>query len=357
MTPQELLENAESFLREQVGPNAAAIDLDPGALRAALKGLCDNGLMALKCPAEYGGPSMPEKEFREFQEASARYSGSLSFLMTQHQSAVSLIAKSDNDTLKREYLPKMGNGEKLLGIGISQLRRTGDPIMRAEPCNGGYVLNGTVPWITGWTFYPEYIIGATLPDGKAVFGIAPLENGPGITLSEPMKLAAMESAQTVSAKIENWFLPEDRVLFVKPADWAKRNDMINIVLQGHYAVGCARAGLDVLERNAKTKPLSFLQATFDTLIKEYEACRTAMVEAQKGGLDVITDEKLKIRAWAIELAVRCAHAAIVSSSGAANALSHPAQRIYREALVYSVSAQTTDIMEATLKRLARENMG
>lgn len=357
MTPQEAFQRAESYLREEVGPNAAAIDLDPEALRKALKGLCDNGLMALKRSAEYGGPAMPEKEFREFQESSARYSGSLSFLMTQHQSAVSLIARSDNEALKSEYLPKMGNGERLVGIGISQLRRTGDPIMRAEACEGGYLLNGTVPWITGWTFYPEYIIGATLPDGQAVFGIAPLENGSGVTLSEPMKLAAMESAQTVSAKIENWFLPENRVLYVKPADWAKRNDMINIVLQGHYAIGCARAGLDVLERNAQTKPLPFLQTTYNTLVQEYEQCRVAMVKAQKGGLDVITDEKLKIRAWAIELAVRCAHAAIVSSSGAANALNHPAQRIYREALVYSVSAQTTDIMEATLRRLSRESTG
>ena len=36
---------------------------------------------------------------------------------------------------------------------------------------------------------------------------------------------------------------------------------------------------------------------------------------------------------------------------AANSIHHPAQRVYREALVYTVSAQTTAIMEATLKRI------
>jgi hypothetical protein len=34
-------------------------------------------------------------------------------------------------------------------------------------------------------------------------------------------------------------------------------------------------------------------------------------------------------------------------------LSHPAQRIVREAIVFTVSAQTGPIMEATLRRLAR----
>ncbi|MBX3118084.1 MAG: acyl-CoA/acyl-ACP dehydrogenase [Fimbriimonadaceae bacterium] len=364
MTPQEVLHEAETYLREEVGPSAADIDLDPEALRKALRGLCDKNLMALKRPMEFGGPALPEKEFREFQEASARYSGSLSFLMTQHQSAVSLIAKCDNDGLKAEYLPRMAGGERLLGIGISQLRRAGDPMITAERVEGGYVINGSVPWITGWSFYPEYIVGATLPDGKAVYGIAPLEtiaqappNAGTTTLSEPMRLCAMESAQTVGATLRDWFIPDSLILFIKPSEWARRNDMINIVLQGHYAIGCARAGLDVLERNAEKKPLPFLPVTYSALLEEFGACRAAMGKAQESGLDVVTDEKLRIRAWAIELAVRCAHAAIVSSSGAANIITHPAQRIYREALVYSVSAQTTDIMEATLSRLTRDSSG
>ena len=66
-----------------------------------------------------------------------------------------------------------------------------------------------------------------------------------------------------------------------------------------------------------------------------------------------TEERLNVRAWAIDLAARAAHAAVTASSGAANSLEHPAQRIYREALVYTVSAQTTPIMEATLRRLVR----
>src|SRR4051812_21818668 len=188
---QAVLDTAEQFLREEVAPKAQQIDRDPELLRWALEGLCERNLMALRRPEEFGGPSISEEAFRHYQETCARYSGTLSFLQTQHQSAGSMISKSDNETLKNEYLPKMGNGEKLVGIGFSQLRRGGPPAMRAEEAEGGYVVEGHVPWITGFDFYPEFLLGATLPDGRALFAVVPLATTPGIRVSTPMKLAAM----------------------------------------------------------------------------------------------------------------------------------------------------------------------
>ena len=352
--PEEVLDQAKEYLRIEVAPRAQQIDRDPEALRTALQGMCDRGLMALKRPGEFGGPELPEPMFRDFQEECARTSGALSFLQTQHQSAVSLIAKGENETIKAEYLPQMANGDKLVGIGFSQLRRAGPPIMTATPTEGGYLLNGKVPWVTGFTFYPEFLVGAALPDGRALFAIVPLETRAStLSISPPMLLAAMETALTVSVEFQNFFLPEDRVAFIKPAGWIQKSDMINIALQGHFALGCARAGIDIVEKNAAAKPIPFLQETADKLLKEWSACHEATSEAQRAVEEETTQQRLEVRAWAIDLAVRCAHAAITSSSGAANSLDHPAQRIYREALVYTVSAQTTSIMDATLKRLVR----
>ncbi|HVL39331.1 MAG TPA: acyl-CoA dehydrogenase family protein [Fimbriimonadaceae bacterium] len=354
---EQVLAAADSFLRESVAPNAQDIDLHPEALAEALRGLCERNLMALRRPPKYGGPDISEESFRRFQEQVARYSGSLAFLQTQHQSAGSMIAKSDNEELKQQYLPRMGNGERLVGIGFSQLRRTGPPVMRATQEGEAYILDGLVPWITGFGFYHDFLIGATLPDGRAVFGVVPFEAGRfregEITFSEPMKLAAMESAQTVSAELRAWRLEPRLVAFVKPPGWIQNNDMINIVLQGHFALGCARGALDVLQAAAEKKGLPFLGAAYEALDAELEACREATVKGKLGEETdrPISEEKLRIRAWAIDLAVRCAHAAVTASSGAANSLQHPAQRIYREALVYTVSAQTSSIMEATLNTL------
>src|SRR5690606_34429102 len=100
-----------------------------------------------------------------------------------------------NEALKEKYLPKMGNGEFLCGIGFSQLRRPGEPMLKAERVEGGYRLNGTVPWVTGHSFYHAFLIGAALPSGEAVFGVTPfvdsVAEGGEITFEGPMELAAM----------------------------------------------------------------------------------------------------------------------------------------------------------------------
>ncbi len=348
------LDRTYALLREQVAPKAQIIDRDVEALREVLSQFCEQNLMALKRPEEYGGPAVGEEGFRKFQEEIARTSGVFAFLQTQHQSAVSMISSSRNEVLRQEYLPMMGDGRKLVGIGFSQLRRGGPPIMTAKETEGGYILDGSVPWITGWSFYPEFVVGATLPDGRALFAIAPLvdtEDGGTVKISPPMRLAAMEAAMTVSAQFESFFVPDSRVLFIREAGWIRNNDMINIALQGHFALGCAQAGIDIVGMNAEKKGLPFLQQAKEALERELAECHEATAEAQKSVDEQTTDERLRVRAWAIDLAVRCAHAAVASSSGAANSIDHPAQRVYREALVYTVSAQTTQIMEGTLRRL------
>lgn len=345
-----ILSAAQEYLRQEVRPVAATIDLDPEALRTALKGLCDRDLMALKRPVEFGGPAVSEEGFRLFQEEVARASGSLAFLQTQHQSAVGLIARGSNRELKKAILPSMGDGRRLVGIGFSQLRRSGPPLLTAEHVDNGYRLVGHVPWVTGAGFYPEFLVGAQLEDGRAVFGIVPFVDQPGIRLGAPMRLAAMESAQTVTVDLD-WLMPDALVADVKPPRWIHTNDQINIAIQGFFAVGCARAGLDVVEEAWQRRGSEAVRHALAALDAELGECRAAMIEAQRLQGEETTEDKLEIRAWAIDLAVRCAHAAIAASGGAANSIDHPAQRVYREALVYTVSAQTVPIMEATLQRL------
>lgn len=351
MDENPILDSAASYLRDHVRPFAQEIDLSVNALRKAFDGLAERGLLAMRRPMEFGGPDLDEKGFRHFQEEVARASGSLSFLQTQHQSAVSMISKGANDDLKHRYLPHMANGERLVGIGFSQLRRPGPPVMRATEVKGGYMLDGHVPWVTGWSFYPEFLIGAALPDGRSVMAVVPLETGPGVKVNEPMRLAAMDSAQTVTVDFTEFFVPEEQVSAVAPVGWIQNNDQINVALQRHFALGCALAGLDILKEASEKKTLVFLQDAYKSLAAELEACRKAATPVSES--DLATDSRLEARAWAIDLAVRCAQAAIAATGGSANSVKHPAQRVYREALVYTVSAQTLPIMEATLKRLVR----
>ncbi len=353
--PQTLLDLAESYLRESVAPLASEIDCDPEALRDALKGMGNRSLLALRVPKIWGGAEVNEETYRRFQQLVPRYSGALAFLQTQHQSAAEMLANSENESLKRQYLPYMSKGQVLVGVGFSQLRRKGDPLVKAIPVEGGYLLNGEVPWVTGFSFFQDFIVGAALPDGRAVYGMVPFvetfqETGGAMAFSEPMELGAIASTNTVTATLTHWFLPQERVVFVKKAGAIQENDKKNVLYHGFSALGCARAGLDILEAAAKTKQLPFLKPAFDSLNEELTRCQTAMMQALPADSKT-WEERLQLRAWAINLALRCANAAVTVSSGAANYRYHAAHRVYREALVFTVSGQTTAVMEATLAQL------
>lgn len=352
-----LLDTAKSYLLKEIVPQANDIDHDPNTLFYALRGLGELDLLALKVPRHWGGKEVNEQTYGSFQELVARYSGALAFLQTQHQSAAGMLVASSNSSLQERYLPRMGNGQVLLGVGFSQLRRGGDPLSVATPVARGYQINGVVPWVTGWKFFSEFIIAATLPDGRAVFGIVPLlethqDSGGTLTLSPPAQLAAMTSTNTVTATLKNWFLPTESVVFIKPAGWIHENDQKNVLRATFLATGCALAGLDIVESVASRKSLPFITSAFDSLQQELNNCRHAVREAQNhSGLEFA--ERLELRAWAIDLAGRIAHAAVTVSSGAAIYSHDNAQRVYREALVFTVTGQTRAVMEATLGRLTR----
>jgi alkylation response protein AidB-like acyl-CoA dehydrogenase len=343
-----LLNALEVYLQKSVAPRAASLDADPEALQQAFRELGEQGWLGLLVPPAWQGTGLNELTFRVSQELFARYSGALAFLQTQHQSAAGKIAQSPNAELKQSYLPAMVIGEKRVGLGFSQLRRP-EPLVKAIPVASGYLISGEVPWITGFGCFEEFIIGAVLPDGQALFGLAPfkeIQSNGSIRLSQPLQLAAMASTNTVTASLTDWFLPNEQLLDVKPAGWIHQSDRRNVLHHGFFALGCAQAGLDIM---ATARQAELGAATRQSLEQELSFCRRAIYQAQATGNTGI--EQLHLRAEAIELATRCTHAAVVLSGGAANYANHPAQRVYREALAFTIFGQTEAVKQATLKQL------
>ena len=348
---QDILDSAESYLKECVAPRAEIIDSDSEALKTALLGLENRSLLALRVPQKWGGADIPPELFYEYQELTARYSGALSFLQTQHHSATAMIASSDNEMLKGRYLRAIALQELRLGVGFSHLRRSGNPTVTATPVKDGYLLSGNVPWITGFGLFEKFIVAAVLPDNRAVFGLLPFANiereSGKIAVSEIMPLIAMNSTNTVTASLNNWLLHESEIISVKAVGWIAENDSKNILNFVPVTFGCIRAGLDVIAAGAIVKDSPAIAAACTKLEQKLDRLKQHFLQSQHSS----KAEQLGLRAEAIHLAVRCGHAAVVVSSGAANGRLHPAGRVYREALVYTVSGQTKDVMAATLDRI------
>ena len=353
MNSPDILNTAETYLQKFVAPHAEIIDSDSQSLETALAGLEDRSLLALRVPQAWGGVDIDSETFDRYTESIARYSGALFFLQTQHHSATSMLAGSDNEMLKNRYLPAIAKGEQRLGIGFSHLRRSGNPSLTATPANNGYLLSGQVPWVTGLGLFQKFIVAAVLPDDRAVFGLVPFADFAGesgkIDFSEPMQLIAMSSTNTVTATFADYCLHESEIIAIKPAGWIAENDSKNVLKSVPATLGCIRAGLDIIAAALVGKNSPFIVDACQRLEEKFNELKDNLKQSKNDPIGV----QLGLRSSAIDLAVRCGHAAVAVSAGAANSKMHPAGRVYREALVYTVSGQTKDVMEATLDRLIK----
>ncbi|MDJ1180007.1 acyl-CoA/acyl-ACP dehydrogenase [Roseofilum sp. BLCC_M91] len=346
-TSFNLWQLTEDYL--ETAPNPEAMEEKTESLGQGLAGLGGRSLLGLNIPAQWSGIEVSPGDYFGFLERLTRYSGTLAFTQIQHQTAGSFIAGGENESLKRDYLPKMRSGERLIGVSYAHVSRD-KPTLEATNVDGGYRLSGYLPWITGWNLFQEAVIAARLPDGHILFALIPLVSSVrgDLRFSPPMALAAMASTNTVSAQCDRYFIADRQVVAIRSPDWIANKDRNSVLDPTFPLLGLARASLDLVEKASQkqTEIVPHSVALSDRL----EDCRQQIYRA-KEQQHLSLEQEVQLRAQAIALTHECTLAAILVSRGRANQTDHPGQRIYREALVLSVIRHTNAVMEATLQYL------
>ncbi len=345
------MEQLGQYCTDWVSPRAAEIDQSSEALGDAFAGLGARSLLALRVSPELGGKGLTTLDYWQAQRILARHSGSLAFLQTQHQSAANFIANGSNDALKRSHLPDMAQGQRGVGVGFSHLRHRGKPYLEAVAVDEGYILNGQIPWATGFGLFQELVAGATLSDGRSLLALIPFreQTDNRLTCSEPMALAALGVTGTVKMQLRDWFVADEQVIEQKPTGWLEKSDRRNVLKATSFLIGCSEAALGVVRQQLSSSAPAWIK-----LSQAVQNCQQRILDGMVAEAEY--EVQLALRGEAIALCHRCAQAAVLASGGAANLLSHPAQRIYREALVFGISGQTRDLKAASLTALSNHEI-
>jgi alkylation response protein AidB-like acyl-CoA dehydrogenase len=351
-----LLDCARRIASDVFAPRANQTDQAASPPVENIRLLADAGLLGLMAPVRFGGHGVSGAVLREYTTILAAACGVTTFLQGQHQSACLLIAGGENEALKERLLPEMAAGKRLGAVAFSHLRRSGPPVMRAERDGDSWMFNGIAPWVTGWGVMQEVVLAGTLPDERLLYVVVPLEKSDTMQPSPPMRLCAMNASATVSLACHNLRVGPERYLKTITREQMARNDLGAILGVTPQPIGVATAAIRLLRSLAQQHHSSNLSGTAEALERELTSVR----EAVHAWIDRTTAEgykenALRIRAWCIELGVRAAHAAVAAAGGSANNREHTAQRLFREAMFYTVIAQTRDVQAATLERLTRQS--
>ncbi|WP_126148149.1 acyl-CoA dehydrogenase family protein [Synechococcus elongatus] len=334
MAPRFDLQDLQAWLTAEVQPQAERIDQDPVALAQVLRAMGDRGWLGFSVPACEEGLALSPVEVWQAQAAIASASGALAFLQTQHQSAASFLSKHQPSDRRFSGL---SYGRPTVGIGFSHLRRSPSPL-QASWHEDHIVLSGELPWLTGWGFFEEFLIAAPLPEGQTLFALIPAQ-APEWKVS-PLALAAMGTTGTVAAQLIIT-LPHDRLVTILPATWIRDRDRQGTLSPSAFACGLTRACLGLLTaRDADCREVLTAQ-----LGQLEQAIAQSLGQAD-------SREALSLRIQALTLMHRCTQAAVFSAAGAANSLQNPAQRLYREALAFSVLGLTTELRQEYLSAIA-----
>jgi alkylation response protein AidB-like acyl-CoA dehydrogenase len=223
-------------------------------------------------------------------------------------------------------------------------------MLRATPVAGGYSLDGTVPWASGYGLMTHIALGAVVDDVGPRFFWGRFQPGDGMHLGNPLDLTVMRAASTVSVRCDGLFVPETHLIGGdKTGYWqtqhggALANPTAFVLGIGTACLEGLRTAIERAEREVQVARVHELTCALAAARDEfYDLARASTSSRDEPN---VLDALLAARVSTTRLVLRIAEAAIAAEGGTAHLRVNPAQRRLREA---------TFFLTVTVNQAARE---
>lgn len=351
------LPDAAAVISTVIAPGAELVDRD-GVQRSAIDALAAAGLL---------GTPLERDAQRELAELISAADASTWFCWVQHQSPLRSLAQAAPtecapfvEALKSRWLEGMESGRFLAAVAFAHLRRAGAPNPVATRVEGGWVLNGTLDWVTSWDIADVVMIMARgtagdagnvmtcfIPAGRA--GV-PRE---GLEVGEPLRLLAMSGTHTRPITLRDLVVPDECVAAVDDLAGWLASDSVRTADANPAAFGVTRGALRELHELATERADTVMLETAEQLAEQCCDVRRAAYDLADRADEANGPARLDLRAASLDLVVRATTAVVIARAGAGVRSGTSAERRVREALFLQIQAQTADSRRVGLKRLAQ----
>lgn len=327
----------------------SAQDVDRGLRRPhdGLRALADARLFGIAGPISHGGSDVEPNESRRTIAAVGSGCGATFFVWVQHHGVVRTLRSSPNLGLVDRLLAPMCAGDIIAGVAFAHLRRTGPAAIRARRVGDGWQLDGHAPWATSWGIADWFCVAAVSDDADVVWVRIPGVATPGCTPT-PLALPVFGATGTVALTFDGHLAAADDVVGVENLDRWRAADRRRAALGQPAVLGIVERSIQLLEKRGDDQAMD-AAARLRTDLGARWMRDTELVEALRS--DDAIEAAGDHRAQCLHLARRSTTALLAASGGGGMDLSHPAQRLAREADFYVIQAQTADGRAATLRSI------
>ena len=249
----------------------------------------------------------------------AYISGALAFLQIQNSGADSYLNRGEvrQDTLILS--------SQSCGIAIAHIRREKQPIT-AHISQGNIILNGYLPWASGYKIYDKVLLGFHL-EGEEVIVCVDFLPQEGFEIGTPMQSIAASGINTVSMNFNQYAISIGKIVTRDPL--------------GTFQAKFRRSKMLSMLHGIAMKAV--------TLIPDYQSQSKKILSNQCDVLrrQILSDmDPVIVRLNAFKLTQHVINLACLSVGGASTLVQHDLQRLYREAFLFSISGVSPEIVDA-----------
>ncbi|KAM0746492.1 acyl-CoA dehydrogenase NM domain-like protein [Meredithblackwellia eburnea MCA 4105] len=217
---EEMLRDAvRKFATEVVQPKVSEMDeaeqMDP----AIIKGLFDQGLMAIETDPDLGGAGASFTSAILVIEELAKIDPSVSVLCDVHNTLVNtVLRKYASNELKEKYMPQLSTS-KLGSFALSEPSSGSDAFAlkttaKLSADGSHYVLNGSKMWITNSYEAGIFLVFANVDPSKGYKGITCflVEKEMGVKIAKKEKKLGIRASSTCTLDFDDVKVPKENVL-------------------------------------------------------------------------------------------------------------------------------------------------
>jgi alkylation response protein AidB-like acyl-CoA dehydrogenase len=298
----------------------------------------------------------------------SRVCGATGFMVWCHDVCGVYMEQSGNPALMGEALADHGNGQTLGATGMSNPMKTFAGIetflLHAKKVDGGYVVNGTLPWVSN--LGPDHYFGAVAD--VAVDGVVKSEvmflircDAPGVELRNCPSFSAMEGTNTWAVRLTDYFVGAKEIIADPVRPFIGRIRAAFILLQTGMGLGVAQGAIDsmwTVERQLGHVN-EFLDDRPDDLQAELDDLTARIMQLAKTPFG--TDKQfiidvLDARAHASELALRAAQSALLHQGARGYLMTSEVQRRVRESHFVAIVTPAVKHLRKEIARLSAEEL-
>ena len=292
--------------------------------------------------------------------------GATAFMMWCQSVCALYMDASSNPALKGERLSAHLSGAGVGGTGLSNPMKSFAQIesflLKATPTKGGYLVNGTLPWVSNLAgnHYFGAIASVVGEAGKEVMFILKCD-APGVTLKGCPKFSGMEGTGTYAVQCKDLFIGSDDIVADPARPYIRNIRAAFVMLQCGIAAGIVQGAIDSMwavedqlghvNQFLDDRP-DQLQAELDDLLgRVAELAKTPYDSSNEFFIDV-----LNARIDGGELCMRAANSALMHQGARGYLMQSDVQRRVREAQFVAIVTPAIKHLRKEVAALCAEDM-